>query len=273
MLCRDRCGYCTFAKAPARVTSPYLSLDEVLDIARRGRPGGLSRSPVHPRGRTRGPVPGGPAMARRTRVRVDRRLPCRRLPCGGRSNRPPPARQCRRPRQRGPRAAARGDRQSGDDARVAQPGPGGAPPRTGQDARAAPRHPRGRRRTVHPLHHRSAGRHRRIAYRSSRHAAGDRGEPSTSRPRPGSHRPELPPETRHRDASVAPVPDRRVPLDRRGRTDAPATRGPPAGTAQSLRRPRHAPRVGDRRLGWRLAGHRRPREPRARMARPRAPAC
>src|ERR1700709_533725 len=36
MLCRDRCGYCTFAKAPARVTSPYLTLDDVLTIARRG---------------------------------------------------------------------------------------------------------------------------------------------------------------------------------------------------------------------------------------------
>ena len=23
MLCRDRCGYCTFAKAPARVDHPY----------------------------------------------------------------------------------------------------------------------------------------------------------------------------------------------------------------------------------------------------------
>jgi FO synthase len=36
MLCRDRCGYCTFAKPPARLDSPYLSLDQVLDIARRG---------------------------------------------------------------------------------------------------------------------------------------------------------------------------------------------------------------------------------------------
>jgi 7,8-didemethyl-8-hydroxy-5-deazariboflavin synthase CofH subunit/7,8-didemethyl-8-hydroxy-5-deazariboflavin synthase CofG subunit len=36
MLCRDRCGYCTFAKAPARLDSPYLSLDQVLDIARAG---------------------------------------------------------------------------------------------------------------------------------------------------------------------------------------------------------------------------------------------
>src|SRR2546430_418590 len=36
MLCRDRCGYCTFAKPPARLHAPYLSLDDVLGIARRG---------------------------------------------------------------------------------------------------------------------------------------------------------------------------------------------------------------------------------------------
>jgi len=40
MLCRDRCGYCTFAKAPARVESPFLPLDEVLAIARAGRAAG-----------------------------------------------------------------------------------------------------------------------------------------------------------------------------------------------------------------------------------------
>ncbi|HLH28276.1 MAG TPA: 7,8-didemethyl-8-hydroxy-5-deazariboflavin synthase CofG, partial [Acidimicrobiales bacterium] len=40
MLCRDRCGYCTFAKAPARLPTPYLSLDEVRGIARRGREAG-----------------------------------------------------------------------------------------------------------------------------------------------------------------------------------------------------------------------------------------
>ncbi|HUA94770.1 MAG TPA: 7,8-didemethyl-8-hydroxy-5-deazariboflavin synthase CofG, partial [Acidimicrobiales bacterium] len=36
MLCRDRCGYCTFAKAPARLAAPYLSPEEVLAVARRG---------------------------------------------------------------------------------------------------------------------------------------------------------------------------------------------------------------------------------------------
>src|ERR1700737_5156211 len=36
MLCRDRCGYCTFAKPPARLEAPFLSLDQVLEIARAG---------------------------------------------------------------------------------------------------------------------------------------------------------------------------------------------------------------------------------------------
>ncbi|MGH9278985.1 MAG: 5-amino-6-(D-ribitylamino)uracil--L-tyrosine 4-hydroxyphenyl transferase CofH [Acidimicrobiales bacterium] len=39
-LCRDRCAYCTFATAPARVDSPYLSPDEVLAIARAGAAAG-----------------------------------------------------------------------------------------------------------------------------------------------------------------------------------------------------------------------------------------
>ena len=36
MLCRDRCGYCTFAKPPARLDAPFLEIDEVLSIARHG---------------------------------------------------------------------------------------------------------------------------------------------------------------------------------------------------------------------------------------------
>src|SRR5487761_769502 len=35
-LCRDRCGYCTFATVPGKLAAPYLSPDEVLDIARGG---------------------------------------------------------------------------------------------------------------------------------------------------------------------------------------------------------------------------------------------
>ncbi|MGH3187391.1 MAG: bifunctional FO biosynthesis protein CofGH [Streptosporangiaceae bacterium] len=35
-LCRDRCGYCTFVTVPGRLPSPYLSPDEVIEIAREG---------------------------------------------------------------------------------------------------------------------------------------------------------------------------------------------------------------------------------------------
>ena len=43
-LCRDRCGYCTFAQAPAHVVSPYMSLDEVMDVALAGREAGCTEA-------------------------------------------------------------------------------------------------------------------------------------------------------------------------------------------------------------------------------------
>jgi FO synthase len=43
-LCRDRCGYCTFAQAPAHVESPYMSLDEVMDVAQAGRDAGCTEA-------------------------------------------------------------------------------------------------------------------------------------------------------------------------------------------------------------------------------------
>jgi FO synthase len=43
-LCRDRCGYCTFATAPARVAAPYLDLDEVLQIAQEGAMAGVTEA-------------------------------------------------------------------------------------------------------------------------------------------------------------------------------------------------------------------------------------
>jgi FO synthase len=40
MLCRDRCGYCTFAQPPARLATPYMTPDEVVAVARRGAEAG-----------------------------------------------------------------------------------------------------------------------------------------------------------------------------------------------------------------------------------------
>lgn len=39
-LCRDACGYCTFAQSPRKVRAPFLDLDEVRAIARRGAEAG-----------------------------------------------------------------------------------------------------------------------------------------------------------------------------------------------------------------------------------------
>ncbi len=40
MLCRDKCGYCTFAQPPARLENPYLAADQVLAIAFQGAKSG-----------------------------------------------------------------------------------------------------------------------------------------------------------------------------------------------------------------------------------------
>src|SRR5919112_1400090 len=45
MLCRDHCGYCTFAKPPARLgTAAYLTPEQVLEIARAGAAAGCSEA-------------------------------------------------------------------------------------------------------------------------------------------------------------------------------------------------------------------------------------
>ncbi len=43
-LCRDKCGYCTFAQPPARVQAPYLSPEDVLAIAGAGADAGCAEA-------------------------------------------------------------------------------------------------------------------------------------------------------------------------------------------------------------------------------------
>lgn len=43
-LCRDVCHYCTFAKAPRALGSPYLELEQVLDIAHAGKSAGCKEA-------------------------------------------------------------------------------------------------------------------------------------------------------------------------------------------------------------------------------------
>jgi FO synthase len=44
MLCRDHCHYCTFAKPPAKLDRPFLSLEEVVAIAEAGRARGCKEA-------------------------------------------------------------------------------------------------------------------------------------------------------------------------------------------------------------------------------------
>ena len=43
-LCRDVCGYCTFARPPRRGERAFLSVDEVLEIARAGAAAGCTEA-------------------------------------------------------------------------------------------------------------------------------------------------------------------------------------------------------------------------------------
>ncbi|HJP65426.1 MAG TPA: 7,8-didemethyl-8-hydroxy-5-deazariboflavin synthase, partial [Actinomycetota bacterium] len=44
MLCRDHCHYCTFAKPPAKLESPFLTPEEVVVIAEAGRKAGCKEA-------------------------------------------------------------------------------------------------------------------------------------------------------------------------------------------------------------------------------------
>ncbi len=221
MLCRDRCGYCTFAKAPARVTAPYLTPDEVLAIARRGADLGCREALFTLGEAPEARYPVGRRVARGARVRLDRRLPRRRRAVGARRDRPAP------PRQRGcagaarARAAARGQPVAGDDDRdargAARRARRPAPRRARQDARAPARHARRGRTRGDPVHHRHPRGNRRDTRGTPRRAGGDRRRASSPRPRAGSDRAELPAQARHRDAPGRTVPARGAAVVDRGR--------------------------------------------------------
>ena len=178
MLCRDRCGYCTFAQPPARLEAPYLTPEQVLAIARRGRRGRLPRGPVHPRRAARAALPaspGGGSTSTATTRRVDYLAAMCRLVLDE-TGLLPHANAGALYADELARAAA-GVASPGDDGRVAAPDLDchrGAPDK---DAGPPPGHARGRRRAGHPVHHRHPRRHRRGPGRPARRARGHRRRP------------------------------------------------------------------------------------------------
>ncbi len=273
MLCRDRCGYCTFAKPPARLDHPYLPLDEVLAIARAGVALGchealftLGEGPED-----RYPVAGEWLAAHGHATTVDYLVEaCRAvleetglLPHANAGALGPA--DLERLRAVSP---SQGMMLESLADRLHEPGGPhfGAPDKTA-DRRLATLEAAGRARipfTTGIL----VGFGETLEERLDA-LARDPGGARASRSRAGSHRAELPPEAGHQDVDspIRAIPSNPVEPSRRTR-DA-AARDSPAGAAEPDR-PISAPDRGrDRRLGWRLSAHRRPRQPRTALARPR----
>ena len=206
MLCRDKCGYCTFAQPPARLDSPYLDPEQVLAIARAGARAGchealftLGERPEerYPVGREWLAEHGYDStvdyLAAMAELVLDE---IGLLPHANAGALFPDELAALRPVV----AVA------GDDDRVAQRRPRLPPRLARQDPGAPAGHARGGRRAGHPVHHRHPRRHRRVPRRPHRRARGHRRLAPPPRPRAGGDRPELPAQAGHGDAPAPPCP-------------------------------------------------------------------
>ena len=235
MLCRDRCGYCTFAQPPARLESPYLTPEQVLAIARAGAAAGchealftLGEGPEdrYPVARTwlaeHGYGTTIDYLAAMAQLVLDETGLLPHANAGALSLDDLATLRAVAPSQGMMIESLRDDL----DCHRGAPDKVPCPPA---------RHPRGSGPAPDPLHHRHPRGHRRGRHRSDRGARGDRRLPSTPRPRAGGDRPELPAEARHRDARRRPVPGGRLPPGHRPRP------GDPAAARSTSRRPPTSP--------------------------------
>ena len=276
-LCRDVCGYCTFARPPRRGERAYLSEDEVLAIARAGADAGCTEALFtlgdRPEARYRvaraelaalGCVTTLEYLARCARRVLDETGLLPHLNPGVMSREELAALR--------PVAASMGIMLETTAERLAARG--------GPHWASPDKVPARRLETI-----RLAGelsipftsgilvgigetREERIdALLALRHLA------SRARPPARGDRPELPREARDAHGRAPRRDTRGAPLVDRGRPDRARAGRPRPGAAEPRLRRLPAPaRRRDRRLGRRLAGHRRPREPRGALAGGRAPA-
>ena len=274
-LCRDVCHYCTFARPPRRGERAYLTIEEVLAIARAGAAAGCREALF-----TLGDKPELRYRAAREELaelglRDDRRRTwSRRAARRARGDRPAAAREPRHPRRRASCSrCATVCAVAGDHARDGL-GPAVASAAGRTSARPTRTRPCGSTRSSAPARLRipfTSGiligigetRTERVeALLALRDAA------RAARPPAGGDRPELPRQGRHEDGRRARAVARRPPLDDRRRAAAPARRtcrvqAPPN---LALRRLPAAARGRHQRLGRRLARDARPRQPRGALA-------
>ena len=175
MLCRDRCGYCTFAQPPARLESPYLTPEQVLAIARAGAAAGCHEALFTLGERPEERYPVAREWLDEHGYALHRRLPRRHGAARARRDRPAPPRQRRRPRPTTSSPPLRAVAPSQgmmieslrDDLDCHRGAPDKAPARRLATLEAAGR-------AADPVHHRDPRGHRRDRRRPHRRARGHR---------------------------------------------------------------------------------------------------
>ena len=234
---------------------------------------GLQGSVVHPRRPPGGAVGRGPAVARRTWLRLDAGLRPRDGHPGARGDRaaaPPQPRGDELVRALPPQARRTVDGHDAGNhvaAAVRDEG-GGALRQPRQGSRGAAAHSRRRGPALDSVHHRPAGRHRGDARRAGRHHPRDSPGAPRVRARAGSDRAELPGQGPHRDGVDAGRRHRRVPGHLGGDAAGHGSQDAYPGTPQPglTRGVPGADRCRGRRLGWRVAADPGPRQPRTALA-------
>ena len=260
-LCRDVCHYCTFARPPRRGERAFMSLDEVLAVARAGAAAGCREALFtlgdKPELRYRvardelaelGCASTLEYLARAARLVMDETGLLPHLNPGVLTRadfellRPVSASMGMMLETVSDRLAERGGPHFGS--------PDKLPAARLRTLRLAGRGAR-------PLHHGNPDRHRRDAGGAGR---GARGDPGGRAAGAGGDRPELPREARHEDGGRARRAARGAALDLRRRAGAARPADLDPGAAEPDRGLRPAARCRHRRLGRRLAGHDRPRQ-------------
>ena len=264
-LCRDVCHYCTFAQSPRPGERAYMTLDEVVGVARRGAEAGCREALFTLGDKPESRYPQARAELGRARLSDDDRLPGGRSPCRVRRQRSVASRQPRGRHAGRAAGSARGVPVAGDDAGKRLPAAAGArtgPPRLArQGPGRAPGDAADGGGAGDSLHLRHSDRHRRNPRRAHRIASGAARPARRARARTGDHRPELPGQAGHADGGRAraaargsAVDDRLRAVDLRSRHADPGAAQPDPGPFRGPDPRRH------QRLGRRVAGDAGPRQ-------------
>ena len=274
-LCRDVCGYCTFARPPRRGERAFMTEEEVLAIARAGAAAGCREAlfTLGDKPELRYEVAREELRALGCETTLEYLERCARLVLEETGLLPhlnPGVMTRAELEVLRPVSASMGIMLETTAERLGAQGRA-ALGLAGQDPGSPARDDPARGRARDPVHERDPHRHRRDARGADRRAARPAGARRGARARPGGHRPELPREARHAHGLAPRAVARRPPLDDRGRADPARPDVARAGAAEPRLRRLPAPaRRRHRRLGRRLAGDDRPRQPRGAVAGDRA---